>query len=81
MKYQNFRTELAEGVGEVAGVLFRVAKYAYEKVGAGLLLVRRSEGAVPCISAAVQSKEGSLRLHTLSQGGRSGELKAPLHVC
>lgn len=30
-KYQNFRTELAEGVGEVAGVLFRVAKYAYEK--------------------------------------------------
>lgn len=35
VKYQNFRTELAEGVGEVAGVLFRVAKYAYEKVRGG----------------------------------------------
>lgn len=32
VKYKNFRTDLAEGVGEVAGVLFRVAKYAYEKV-------------------------------------------------
>jgi hypothetical protein len=32
VKYQNFRTDLAEGLGEVAGVLFRVAKYAYEKV-------------------------------------------------
>jgi hypothetical protein len=31
-KYQNFKTDLAEGVGEVAGVLWRVAKYAYEKV-------------------------------------------------
>jgi hypothetical protein len=35
VQYQNFRTEVAEGVGEVAGVLFRVAKYAYEKVRGG----------------------------------------------
>uniref|UniRef100_A0A383WJQ1 Fungal lipase-type domain-containing protein n=1 Tax=Tetradesmus obliquus TaxID=3088 RepID=A0A383WJQ1_TETOB len=30
-KYQTFRTDVQEGIGEVAGVLFRVAKYAYEK--------------------------------------------------
>jgi hypothetical protein len=30
-KYQNFKTDAQEGIGEVAGVLFRVAKYAYEK--------------------------------------------------
>jgi hypothetical protein len=30
-KYQNFKTDVQEGIGEVAGVLFRVAKYAYEK--------------------------------------------------
>lgn len=38
VKYKDFKTDLAEGVGEVAGVLFRVCKYAYERVrldGAG----------------------------------------------
>ncbi|KAF6264216.1 Alpha/Beta hydrolase protein [Scenedesmus sp. NREL 46B-D3] len=30
-KYQRFRTDMLEGIGEVAGVLFRVAKHAYEK--------------------------------------------------
>lgn len=30
-KYQNFKTDVQEGIGQVAAVLFRVAKYAYEK--------------------------------------------------
>eukprot|EP00882_Tetradesmus_deserticola_P016094 GHRQ01017169.1.p1 GENE.GHRQ01017169.1~~GHRQ01017169.1.p1 ORF type:complete len:457 (+),score=187.64 GHRQ01017169.1:227-1597(+) len=30
-KYQSFKTDLREGIGEVAGVLFRVARHAYEK--------------------------------------------------
>lgn len=37
-KYQNFRTDLQEGVGEVAGVLFRVAKHAYERFHIGDLV-------------------------------------------
>lgn len=35
VKYKDFKTDLAEGVGEVAGVLFRVCKYAYERVSFG----------------------------------------------
>jgi hypothetical protein len=35
VKYKDFKTDLAEGVGEVAGVLFRVCKYAYERVSLG----------------------------------------------
>ncbi|KAF8068165.1 unsaturated glucuronyl hydrolase [Scenedesmus sp. PABB004] len=30
-KYVNFKTDMAEGIGEVASVLLKVAKYAYEK--------------------------------------------------
>eukprot|EP00878_Enallax_costatus_P025754 GHUV01027581.1.p1 GENE.GHUV01027581.1~~GHUV01027581.1.p1 ORF type:complete len:197 (+),score=43.74 GHUV01027581.1:245-835(+) len=38
LKYQTFKTDLQEGIGEVAGVLMKVAKYAYEKFHIGDLV-------------------------------------------
>jgi hypothetical protein len=37
-KYQNFTTDISEAYGEVAGVLLKVAKYAWEKFGIGDVL-------------------------------------------
>ncbi len=59
-KYQNVRTDFQDGVGEVAGVLWRVANYAWERFRFHDLVVR----------TAVQRQQQRSALQAGGVGGR-----------
>jgi hypothetical protein len=71
-KYQNFKTDVQEGIGEVAGVLFRVAKYAYEKFHIHDLVVSLVTAAAAAAAAAVDDCAGCKVPH-LRPGGEPND--------
>jgi hypothetical protein len=77
-KYQDFKTDVQEGIGEVAGVLFRVAKYAYEKFHIHDLVVSLP---VAAAAAAVNVSAAALLAGAAVSAGAATELRAPACAC